>query len=285
MQDSDKLRTGVAGILFLLIALPLGLYVYSDNPLMKFFGFIATLVLMGIHESGHYVPFAFLALARVDTTQPGLDFLITLGGSLAQVLFPAVASIYALLISRSQPLFFCFLAITCFSVWDVGEYMASAENPTGSGFAPMIGIVSMSEHPESHDWRNIFTSLGVLDSGNEIGWLTINVGAAYGLAALFSTVLALAVSLNDGTTSFPSVAFFGTALASGALLLSFNWLHLAFLLPALAILALAFAYNTYRAWEKDQQPPPRESMSTEASVRQDNAEWFSGDETSQSGGT
>jgi len=276
MGDSDRIRAWIASVLLAFIALPLAIMIYVDSPLGKTIGYFAQHPLLGVHELGHYLPAVALGFF-VNLRDPAIEFLIVLDGSFAQVFVPAAVAAYYGFVTRSNPLLFCFLAIACFSLWDVGDYMSSAENPTGRGFAPSVGIVAMT--PENHDWTRLFTSLGVLEHGNEIAWATENIGAALGIAALFAGVLAILIGSNEASTSASTIGFFGSLFATGFLALTGNWVRVLYLAPATAVTGAVFAYHAYRAWEEEEHPKKKEETPAETSedVNKDNAQWFGGD--------
>ncbi len=126
------------------------------------------LVLTPFHEAGHAVIFRWFG-----------TFIMILGGTLAQHLFPIVVA-GALLVRRRDPfgaaLFFWLLG---FSVADMGVYMYDA-------FDPKLMLLDGRTGAESdgHDWQNLFGDLGLLRRARGIGVFFGWAGQAMMLAGL-----------------------------------------------------------------------------------------------------
>ena len=125
-------------------------------------------ILLPFHEAGHYAIFRWFG-----------DFIMTLGGSLGQLLMPIVLS-GALLIQRRDPfgaaLFFWLLG---FSTLDMAVYMYDAFDPK----LVLLGGATGAES-DGHDWQNTFGDLGLLRKAKGIGLFVGAVGMAMMLAAL-----------------------------------------------------------------------------------------------------
>ena len=110
-------------------------------------------VLTPFHEAGHYLIFRWFG-----------RFVMTIGGTLGQHLFPIILGC-ALLIKRRDPfgaaLFFWLLG---FSVSDMGVYMYDAFDPKMMLLDGRTGAES-----DGHDWQNIFGDLGLLRRARGIG--------------------------------------------------------------------------------------------------------------------
>lgn len=114
------------------------------------------------HEAGHVL---FSALG---------EFMMILGGSLMQVLIPAICTAYFLL--RRQ---LAASAVTLFwtgeSLTGVAIYVADAKRRE----LPLLG-----GEESAHDWNFLLGRLGLLEHADGLGWLVFGVAAAMILAAL-----------------------------------------------------------------------------------------------------
>lgn len=113
------------------------------------------------HEAGHVI---LIPLGR---------FLSVLGGSLFQVLIPAVAAV-ALWRSRS-------LIGPPFAIWwagqsttEVARYVADARG----GRLVLLGGRTGRDAPGSHDWRNLLEWTGLLEWDVTLGWVVHLVGVS-----------------------------------------------------------------------------------------------------------
>ncbi len=110
------------------------------------------LILTPFHESGHYLVFRWFG-----------PFIMTLGGTLGQHLFPIVIGIAFL--RKGNP-FGAAIALWLlgFSISDMGAYMYDA-------FDPKLMLLDGRTGAESdgHDWQNIFGDLGLLRQSRGIG--------------------------------------------------------------------------------------------------------------------
>jgi hypothetical protein len=125
-------------------------------------------VLTPFHEAGHYAIFRWFG-----------RFIMILGGTLGQHLFPVVVG-GALLLQRRDPfgaaLFFWLLG---FSVSDMGVYMYDAYDPKMMLLDGRTGAES-----DGHDWQNLFGDLGLLGRARGIGTLFGWTGQAVMAAGL-----------------------------------------------------------------------------------------------------
>ena len=125
------------------------------------------MALLPFHEAGHVI-FRLLG-----------NFMMTLGGTLGQLLMPLAAG-YALLVSRRDP----FGAALClwllgFSTVDMAVYMYDAYDPQLVLLGGLTG--AQSDH---HDWQNIFGDTGLLGHARGIGLFFGFAGRAMMLLAL-----------------------------------------------------------------------------------------------------
>ena len=125
-------------------------------------------ILLPFHEAGHYAIFRWFG-----------EFIQILGGSLAQLLMPAILA-GALLVKRRDPfgaaLFFWLLG---FSVIDMAVYMHDAFDPKLMLLGGMTG-----QESDGHDWQNLFGDMGLLRRARGIGRFFGFLGMAMMLAAL-----------------------------------------------------------------------------------------------------
>ena len=125
-------------------------------------------MLLPFHEAGHYAIFRWFGA-----------FIMTLGGTLGQLLMPAILS-GALLVKRRDPfgaaIFFWLLG---FSTIDMAIYMYDAFDPKLMLLGGQTG-----QESDGHDWQNLFGDMGLLPRARGIGRFFGFVGAATMLAAL-----------------------------------------------------------------------------------------------------
>lgn len=130
------------------------------------------LVSLPFHEAGHilFSPFG--------------DFMTVLGGSLAQVLVPAICAI-AFLTTSFDP----FAAALC--VWWTGENLLDVAIYIDD--ARSLNLVLLGGHTgaevEGHDWEHILQSLGALHLDHRIAWTTHWLGAALMVAGIAAAAL------------------------------------------------------------------------------------------------
>ncbi|HZF12485.1 MAG TPA: zinc ribbon domain-containing protein [Thermoanaerobaculia bacterium] len=125
------------------------------------------LVNLPFHEAGHVI------------FSPFGDFLHTLGGTLGQLLVPAVCLGAFLFYTRDTfgaAVALWWLAENCM---DIGPYIADAR----SGELLLLGGVTGREAPGYHDWENILGTLGLLRYDQTLGALAYGVGRLLMLAA------------------------------------------------------------------------------------------------------
>jgi hypothetical protein len=107
------------------------------------------------------------------------DFIQTLGGSLAQLLMPAILS-GALLVRRRDPFGAAiFLWLLGFSTLDMAVYMYDAFDPKLMLLGGRTG-----QESDGHDWQNLFGDMGLLRRARGIGRFFGLAGVATMLAAL-----------------------------------------------------------------------------------------------------
>jgi hypothetical protein len=126
------------------------------------------LVLLPFHEAGHYAIFRWFG-----------QFIMILGGTLAQHLMPIVVGV-ALLVKQRDPFGAAVFAwLLGFSVIDMAVYMYDAFDPQ----LVLLGGLTGAES-DAHDWQNIFGDLGLLRHARGIGLFFGWVGKAMMFAAL-----------------------------------------------------------------------------------------------------
>ena len=110
-------------------------------------------ILLPFHEAGHYAIFRWFG-----------EFIMILGGTLAQHLMPIVLGV-ALLYKRRDPFGAAlFLWLLGFSIIDMAVYMYDAYDPKIMLLGGKTGAES-----DSHDWMNIFGQLGLINQARMIG--------------------------------------------------------------------------------------------------------------------
>ena len=126
------------------------------------------MILLPFHEAGHYAIFRWFG-----------EFIMTLGGTLGQLLMPIVLA-GALLIQRRDAFGAAlFLWLLGFSTIDMAVYMYDAFDPK----LMLLGGATGAES-DGHDWQNIFGDLGLLRRAKGIGLFFGAVGMAMMAAAL-----------------------------------------------------------------------------------------------------
>ena len=124
-------------------------------------------VLTPFHEAGHYLIFRWFGA-----------FIMTLGGTLGQMLMPIVLAVA--LLRRGDPFgaaLFCWLL--GFSLIMTGVYMYDAFDPRLMLLDGRTGADS-----DGHDWQNIFGDLGLLKRARGIGRFTGALGRIVMLGSL-----------------------------------------------------------------------------------------------------
>ena len=119
------------------------------------------------HEAGHVV---FRPFGR---------FLMILGGSLGQLLMPAIAMLVLLWKNRDPFGASIGLWWVAQSMMDLAPYI----NDARSGSLMLLGGVTGSDMPGVHDWRNILSDLGMLQYDNRIARITDTFGELLMLVA------------------------------------------------------------------------------------------------------
>jgi hypothetical protein len=119
------------------------------------------------HEAGHVI-FGFLG-----------DFVRALGGTLGQLLIPAIC-LGALLLKTRDP-FGASVALWWLAenFMDIGPYIADAS----SGQLLLLGGVTGRDVPGYHDWENVLGDLNLLRYDRALGSLSYNFGRLLMLAA------------------------------------------------------------------------------------------------------
>lgn len=168
-QNFDLLRLGIV-IPFLLYGLICGpQYTVSkfinDPPgLMRFLHGVNLI----FHEAGHilFMPFGY--------------FMTILGGSLNQILIPAVIAGYFWFKGQRYS-----SAVTLFWVaenfWDVSIYVSDGRDT----ILPLLGG---NEGPDNHDWHNLLTMMGIVENSPLCGSLTHWLGTLLYISAIGLTL-------------------------------------------------------------------------------------------------
>lgn len=127
------------------------------------------------HEAGHVI------------FSPFGELLTALGGSLMQLLVPAVC--LGTFLFRTRDPFAAALALWWEgeSLMDLAPYIADAR----AGELVLLGGVTGRDAPGYHDWENVLSTLGLLRYDTLVGGLAHNLGRLSLLAALAWAVWAL----------------------------------------------------------------------------------------------
>lgn len=123
---------------------------------------------LGIHEGGHLL-FRFVG-----------EFICVAGGTIAQLSAPLIAMF---IFYKQRDYFGIAVAMGWLStnLVGVGVYMADARDMA----LPLVTVGGGSENQVvGHDWRYLFTKLGLLEQDKLIGMLTRGLGSLTMLAAL-----------------------------------------------------------------------------------------------------
>lgn len=114
------------------------------------------------HEAGHmlFIPFG--------------EFMTILGGSLLQLLIPLGITIGFLLHRESKDPFSASICFWWFaqSLMDLAPYI----NDARALALPLLGGGTGMDRPGSHDWRNIFNSLGIIEYDTRVAWAADFIG-------------------------------------------------------------------------------------------------------------
>ena len=125
-------------------------------------------ILLPFHEAGHYAIFRWFG-----------QFIMTLGGTLGQLLMPLILA-GALLIQRRDPFGAAiFVWLLGFSTIDMAVYMYDAFDPKLMLLGGQTG-----QESDGHDWQNLFGDMGLLRRARGIGRFFGFVGMSMMLVAL-----------------------------------------------------------------------------------------------------
>jgi hypothetical protein len=125
-------------------------------------------ILLPFHEAGHYAIFRWFG-----------EFIQILGGSLTQLLMPAILA-GALLVKRRDPFGAAIFSwLLGFATIDMAIYMYDAFDPK----LILLGGVTGQES-DGHDWQNLFGDMGLLPRARGIGRFFGFVGMVMMVAAL-----------------------------------------------------------------------------------------------------
>jgi len=138
---------GYAVLLYLVLLLPFNLYTPSRSLDMPGILWFVHLLLLYIHEAGHFFFSMFGWTLR------------TMGGSLMQILVPLVW--YGVALREGSSLRYTALVCTGVSIVDVSIYIKDA----GMLLLPLIGGLSTTHH----DWANLMNEWGLIEWSYEFG--------------------------------------------------------------------------------------------------------------------
>lgn len=162
--------TGYALLSYLVLLAGVNLYTPSREFDLPNLLWLTHLILLYIHEAGHLL---FSIFGRT---------MMILGGSLAQVLAPAVWIFVAK--RESSSLSNVALVFTGISIMDVSLYVKDA----GMLVLPLIGGLSKTHH----DWANLLNENGMIEFGAAMGelmyWSGIGL-ACYGIYSGIRSIL------------------------------------------------------------------------------------------------
>lgn len=138
---------GYAALLYLVLLLPFNLYTPSRSLDMPGILWFVHLLLLYIHEAGHFFFSMFGWTLR------------TMGGSLMQILAPLAW--YVIALREGSPLKYTALVFIGISIVDVSIYIKDA----GLLQLPLIGGLSKTHH----DWANLMNQWGLIEWSYEFG--------------------------------------------------------------------------------------------------------------------
>jgi hypothetical protein len=167
-ESSPVLMFGLLGGAVYLVAYKFGMWsgesASSSWPVFIFAG-----LNLWMHEAGHFF-FAW-----------GPPLLHSLGGTVLELGVPAGLGLFAFMrgLPRSRGLFLLWCA---FNLFGVATYMGDAALRQ----LPLLG----GEGPESHDWWNIFSILGVLPHHEPIAAATAGLGCGAAVLGVLAYVFA-----------------------------------------------------------------------------------------------
>ena len=123
---------------------------------------------LAFHEAGHV---AFIPFGR---------FMMILGGSLGQLIMPAI--VLGVFLWKQHDGFGAAVALWWFgqSLMDLAPYINDARDLV----LPLVGGGTGADRPGMHDWQNILTDLGLLKQDHRIAWIADALGTLIVLAAL-----------------------------------------------------------------------------------------------------
>jgi hypothetical protein len=123
---------------------------------------------LAFHEAGHV---AFIPFGR---------FMMILGGSLGQLIMPAI--VLGVFLWKQRDSFGASVALWWFgqSLMDLAPYINDARDLV----LPLVGGGTGNDRPDSHDWRNILSDLHMLHRDHQVAWCADAIGELIVLTAL-----------------------------------------------------------------------------------------------------
>jgi len=167
-------------VMFLVFWVPAALAIILRQQMSFFYYW----VIVWVHEAGH----GFWNLS-------GNMLIGAFGGFLNEMLFTAVPALICLK-KRESYLAACVLLMCAgMSLEFNGAYMQSAVNPNGTSFAGALTRHYNDMSYATHDWSQVYTRLGLLDSSYEIGLLFEAFGKAMAVIFFSASMLAMLPTL------------------------------------------------------------------------------------------
>lgn len=167
-EDANPLVVGARGLLLVFVAVWSLSFLFASVQSNAVGHNFMHLVNLPFHEAGHII---FSPFGR---------FIQVLGGSLGQLLMPAVCA--AVLLLRTRDAFGAAMALWWLaeSFMDIAPYINDARDLN----LVLLGGVTGKDVADYHDWEYLLRSLGLLRMDHILAWLAQGVGVVMMLAAL-----------------------------------------------------------------------------------------------------
>jgi hypothetical protein len=225
-------------ILFLFLALPIAGYIILPNTITYSLFFPVSIIIVSIHEFGHVVPYMFSSLLGIPWESA--RFIVVAGGTVSQLLIPMLFFIYFAAVNRRYALAYIFLVLLGGSLYYAGDYMSTAQAPTGLAVTSFGSAIKFESDPESHDWRFMLTTLNLLEITPDLSKFIINFSYVLTMIGAFSAALETNMILNGNRTKdFMIVLLYGTV---PTFLLSFLYFDGTKFIISLLFFIASFAY-------------------------------------------
>lgn len=238
VEEIENWYKTLSVILLLSIVFPIAGYIILPNAVTYSLFFPVSILIISIHEFGHVVPYMFSFFLGIPWESA--RFIVVAGGTVSQLLIPMLFFIYFASVNRRYALAYIFLVLLGGSLYYAGDYMSTAQAPTGLAVTSFGSAVRFESDPESHDWRFMLTTLDLLERTPELSKFIMDLSYVLTMIGAFSAALETNMILNGNRTkNFMTVLLYGTV---PTFLLSFLYFNGTKFIISLTLFIISFAY-------------------------------------------